>query len=506
MGVAACVLFAVWFPSGIVMMYAGFPSVTAADRLGRSPTLEAAAVRVSPAEAYAAAGMPAPPEEIRLNTYDGRPIYRFRSAGAAREVYADTGELRGEASAVTRLRIASSWANRPAAEARVTEITEVDQWTVAGGLRTLRPLWKYSWPDGQDVYVAGRTGEVVQYTTSASRLAAYAGAIPHWLYFTPLRAHQKAWTRVVIWTSGAAAVAALIGLVVGLVRYSPRKRYRVGGVERCLPYRGQKRWHTWLGLVFGGAAVTWAFSGMLSMDPFPSPARDTSLDRAIGRALRGAAPIEAWEGRSPAEAIASVAPDRVRELQLIEIDGEPVYVAVLAAGTSRIVPRRGPPMAAVDTRRIVDIVGRAIGAGRAFDTWTADRYDAYYRDREGTLPLPVVVVQLEQMPRTRYYIDPASARIAGSYDPREWTERWLYHGLHSLDVPWLYGRRPLWDVVVIVLMCGGTMLSATSLALAWRVAGRALTRLDPRSGRNPQVRCGPARSSSLEVPAPTRVE
>ena len=54
--------------------------------------------------------------------------------------------------------------------------------------------------------------------------------------------------------------------------------------------------------------------------------------------------------------------------------------------------------------------------------------------------------------------------------------RWLYHGLHSLDFPWLYNYRPLWDIVVIVFMVGGTALCVTSLVLAWRVLGRTLRR------------------------------
>ena len=64
---------------------------------------------------------------------------------------------------------------------------------VDGGRRcaTQRPLYKYSWPDGQQVYVNGDTAEVVQYTTTSSRFWAYLGAIPHWLYFTPLRKHQR---------------------------------------------------------------------------------------------------------------------------------------------------------------------------------------------------------------------------------------------------------------------------------------------------------------------------
>ena len=55
---------------------------------------------------------------------------------------------------------------------------------------------------------------------------------------------------------------------------------------------------------------------------------------------------------------------------------------------------------------------------------------------------------------------------------RNWVSRWLYHGLHSLDFPWLYNYRPLWDIVVITLMFGGTALCVTTLVLTWRVLKR----------------------------------
>ncbi len=51
--------------------------------------------------------------------------------------------------------------------------------------------------------------------------------------------------------------------------------------------------------------------------------------------------------------------------------------------------------------------------------------------------------------------------------------RWLYHGLHSLDFPFLYYRRPLWDVVVIVLSVGGIVLSVTTALVTpplWKVS------------------------------------
>jgi hypothetical protein len=51
-----------------------------------------------------------------------------------------------------------------------------------------------------------------------------------------------------------------------------------------------------------------------------------------------------------------------------------------------------------------------------------------------------------------------------------------YNGLHSLNFPWLYNYRPLWDIVVIIFMLGGTALCVTSVVLSWRAIGRRLRR------------------------------
>src|SRR6266478_3820627 len=81
LGVTLCLLFLLWFPSGIGMMYWDFPSVTPADRLDRSPPLDSSTIRVSPSEAYATLDETQPATNVRLNTFDGRPVYRFRAAG-----------------------------------------------------------------------------------------------------------------------------------------------------------------------------------------------------------------------------------------------------------------------------------------------------------------------------------------------------------------------------------------------------------------------------------------
>ena len=90
---------------------------------------------------------------------------------------------------------------------------------------------------------------------------------------------------------------------------------------------------------------------------------------------------------------------------------------------------------------------------------------------------------------TRHYIDPKTATVVRSYSSRNAWRRWAYNGLHSFNFPWLYNHRPLWDIVVITFMLGGTALCVTALVLAWRALGKKLRQLArdyaPRSAPTP---------------------
>src|SRR5579863_3208678 len=212
LGTVFCLLFLMWFLSGVVLMYWDYPLVGERERLEREKPLDPQSVRVSPTQAYAALGVDITPDAVRLVLLDGRPVYRFRIRGSQSIVYADDATMQDEIPQDMALRIASAWTGQPAGAAKFEGmLRQPDQWTVSGEFRRLRPLWKYSWPDGEEVYVSQVTGEVAQYTTRESRMGAYFGAIPHWLYFTPLRRDGRLWSKVVIWSSGIGAVTSLLG-------------------------------------------------------------------------------------------------------------------------------------------------------------------------------------------------------------------------------------------------------------------------------------------------------
>jgi hypothetical protein len=347
---------------------------------------------------------------------------------------------------------------------------------------------------------------VLQYTTRASRLAAWVSAIPHWLYFTSLRQHQPIWIRFATYSAMVGTGVAIIGVILGLWMYSPLgRKYRYAGQPSSVPYRGQKRWHTILGLVFGVATITWVFSGSLAFLPFPQDRRPqananpNSGERAQGsgrqrndrgrrgggggvaNALRGRVPWSDYTGVDPREFLAQHANLKIKELAFTSFDSRPLYSARLDDGKSGLFSLEGQPVDGFATGHIIDIVRNAAPNPELVETRLVSQYDVYYLDRTRRRPLPVILALMHDAEETRYYIDPKTATVVGNYRSSNWTRRWLYQGLHSLNFPWLYNYRPLWDIVVIAFMLGGTALSVTSLVLAWRTTGKRLRlKLRPR--------------------------
>lgn len=517
LGIALTVVFLLWFPSGIVMMYWGMPGVSSSDRLERAPVLDVSQIKLSPSEAWATLARDQQPASVTLTSFDGRPVYRFGGGAAGGRggqrggggrgaqgngqttVYADDGTQQTQVNDAMLDRIVSAWARLPLSEAKKESVTEPDQWTIEGRLRSLRPMYKYSFNDGQQVYISGRDAQVVQYTTTKSRFWAYLGVIPHWLYWTPFRVHQPQWFNFVVYSSLIGTGTAIIGMIVGVWMYSPAKKYRHAGAPTSIPYKGQKRWHTIFGLVFGLGAATWAFSGYLSMGPFDWVQTLTNLtvgppDQAKGKgkgggggpqgvniagALRGRrAELDAYAAKDPRQAIEELGDFKPKEIEFTTYAGEPIYMATNAMGDTKIVPIGGGVQSRFDPEDLMSLI-RENGGGQLADLRIMDEYDAYYLDRRGERPLPVIYAEVNDAAHTRYYIDIKTARVAGTYSSRNWVNRWLYHGLHSLDFPWLYKYRPLWDIVVIAFMLGGTALCVTSLVLSWRVLKRKLAGILP---------------------------
>ena len=82
-------------------------------------------------------------------------------------------------------------------------------------------------------------------------------------------------------------------------------------------------------------------------------------------------------------------------------------------------------------------------------------------------------------------------------------ERWLYNGLHSLDFAWMISRRPLWDIVLIVLSLGGLASSAIGLLLGWRRIRSIFVGGQPSHGLRESLQCCPLDTRMLPEPRTT---
>jgi len=269
-------------------------------------------------------------------------------------------------------------------------------------------------------------------------------------------------------------VMSIAGFAWGLWRYSPRGAYRLKRDPSHSPYSGWMWWHHYTGIVFGIFTITWIFSGLLSMDPWdwhPS----TAPTAAQRRAFAG----------DPARADAIGAPDLqhalgrlrdAREAAIVQFRGQ--YWLASDRGTMPLQPAAGTMH--IERAAIAEAARSAMPDARVVEIAELTAYDAYYYDRAGELPLPAVRIRYDDPPQTWLYVDPARGTILRKEERLTRLNRWLYHGLHSLDFPLLYPRRPLWDVLVIALSLGGLALAATTLVPGWRRL-RDRVRLLPRS-------------------------
>src|SRR4029434_10880520 len=196
--------------------------------------------------------------------------------------------------------------------------------------------------------------------------------------------------------------------------------------------------------------------------------------QGIAGALRGRVRMDDFASVHPRDLLAKVPDLDVRELEWTSFASTPLFSANLGDGRSQLLSLDGTRVDGFDRERVIEIVKSTVPDPKAITITELNQYDLYYLDRTRQRPLPVLLVLMNDADKTRYYVDPKSVRVVTTYSSRNWVNRWLYNGLHSLNFPFLYNHRPLWDIVVITFMVGGTALCVTSLVLAWRVLGRKL--------------------------------
>ena len=508
-GIVLSLFVVIWFATGITMMYVGgMPRLTPELRLDKLPNLDLARVRLTPSEAAEAGLVGDQPGRTVLLSIMGRPAYRFGSAEPT-TVFADSGEVMEGATLAQARTIASRFAGVTEDQVEhVATLNKVDQWTLVQSRQL--PLHKFRVKDerGTELYVSPRTGEVTMATTRRARGLAWISTIPHFFYFSALRENQPVWYQFVVWTSGLVCALAVLGLLLGVVQSFRQK------------YTGAMKWHYVTGLVFGVFTATWAFSGLLSMEPFEWT---NSQPLEVSRAVFTGGPIELgkYAAMKPAEWEHLVDGRGIKEIELARIQDEHYYLVRLAhdpdlsrhsgaaasaeadkrperlhqpyyitgrAETDRLLVRadtlqvRREPFS---TESLVARLRAELPEVPIVDQQLLTEYDSYYYSRQHLTPLPVLRVKFADPGETWFYIDPSNSTMLSQVTRLSRIERWLYNGLHSLDFPFWYDMRPAWDIVMLLLLLGGLISSSVGLVLGFSRVARGVRRLAPARGGAP---------------------
>lgn len=472
LGVSMCLLIALWFASGIVMMYVDYPQLTESERVQKLLPLDMTAVRMTANQALRYQGAESVVSDLRLSSLMGRPLWQLRYPnGAMSNIFADSGELLRSVDAEQALEVvrhSGFWDEGLGLQHEA--LMDIDQWTVSAAPATLRPLHKISIDDGLGtvVYVSAVSGQIVRDTRRQERLWNWVGSTIHWIYPLALRRHADIWAQVVIWLSLIGMVTVLTGAIIGFMRL----RIRRPGVHSSIsPYPGVGKWHHLLGLGCLLFMVTFLFSGFLSMQPWGLFSSGEPLSNQLQRYTAGQLGADGRVLPELPKQLPKQLPEGVREVRWRQLDAEP-YIVVTLAPEQHLVSRadQPEPVAPSALRELIDrAIPNLLPEAKVLDSRVLRQHDAYYYTMHGRhRPLPALQVQFDDPDESWYYIDLATGEVILRHTRNSRMARWLYNGLHSFDFPFLRENRPLWDILLLILCLTGLVFSVTSVMLGWR--------------------------------------
>ena len=447
LGIAVGLLMVMWCLSGIVMMYVRYPNLGEATRLAALPPIDWHRC-CNVGEALLT---DRPVERLQIEMLAGHPVMRVTRTGAPpRQIDLTDGQPIEQVTAEQARSVAMTYGADPHPPIHV----DYDQWTVSGEFRRDRPLYRFDLGDAAktQLYVSSRSGKAVQITNGSQRFWNWLGAIPHWLYFTRLRADVALWNQVVIWTSLLGCFLAGTGLYLGVrqLRRTPN--------ERWSPYRGFMLWHHLPGLVFGVFVLTWVASGLISMNPWGF------LDSGdgTGKEVRGALPLGSAV-TAALHVLSDAAPTNAVSIAAAPFDGTLAFIVTSGDGLPQRLDASGRALPPPDMARAATLLG-----GKQAELLTGgDSY--YFAGRGEAVRLPIFRVIADGV---RYYLDPVSGEIVRTADADDRWYRWLHEGLHRLDFTPALRSRPLWDLMMLTLMLGVTAVCVTGTWLGLRRLAR----------------------------------
>lgn len=464
LGTLLSVVFLMWFLTGMVMLFHGsFPSAdktTKLDLLSQTEEEFPALDSLTRGESFT---------HMNLSRYIGRTTFEFSTADSVFVCTPAGVRVSQKIKAEELDKICQRWCAAPVAQCDT--LHDLNQWVPFGSYREELPILKYTFQDAEKhhLYVGSSTGHVLQFTTREQRVWAWLGPIPHWIYFTWLRSDRDLWMQTVSWMSGIGCLMVLSGMWTGVtVWIRTRKKQQ----KKFSPYK--KKWYHWhyvTGVVFGLFCLSYCFSGMMSLVKLP-PAfiSHATLDFDPKKTIDDtAAQLYMLDYRKVLES----QPEAV-QLTWNHLGRIPFYTVLRKDGSTVNYDARSTSLKELNLseNEITEVVKDAyLQHGIEIDSKaeTQNHQELYYSRVKGTGKdvLPVVKVSVNDADNGVFYINPSNGSVRYVDTTGRWSY-WLYRGLHKLRVPGIMEFEWLRIFLSLLILAGGTAVSASGVVLGCR--------------------------------------
>lgn len=479
-GIFACLICVVWCVSGIALIYIVEPKVMDAEYLASLNAIDFSAVHVDPAAALAASGVKTFPKRMRLEMSGGRPVYFISDWNENQPaVFADTGEKITRVDAARALAVARDYthSDRPT----YIGLVDSDRWTFKRGFDgafagmnadALRPFHLIALHDDVDrqIYVSARNGAVPMDTSAHDRFWSWFARVPHLIELPIERSIARPWRQFFLWSTALTTALGALGLLLGLLRLSPRGRY---AEHRVTPFRGWMLWHQFLGLAGGITLFAWTTTAWIYMHPNqwldPSTHSATTMQRYVGHTAATFPLSAARLGR--------IAPKAAIFTGFSWLAGKPLawfgfkdgHIASFDGAT-------GAPIT-LSEQTLVNSAKLIVPGAPVTHAELRTSPDRYWHSFKGDVrKLPMFRVEFADAKGTWLHLDPATGELMQTKTAADRTYFLFFNEIHKFDFYWF--KEPYRQIAVWILMLLATAISLTGVVIGWK----HLTRMRPVPG------------------------
>lgn len=472
LGTLLSILFFVWFLSAFVMMYHRFPRVSEKEKLQK---LELLTQTTDSLPDIAEVTGQLQGEKIRslsLNRSLGQTLFEVRTHKGELKLPATSSDTIFPIDKTLILRKASLW-NKEAI-ARIDTLQALDTWIPFEKLKKELPIYKIHFKDKEktELYVSSHSGEALQLSTHKERVWAWLSAIPHWAYFSWLRQDTNLWRKTIFTLTILGCLMVFAG---GWITVDVWKKNRCRPHPTFSPYK--KRWYHWhyvTGIFFGLFVLTFTFSGMMSLNGTPEWSAPNGKKAASPAKKIQALAVAPEQYRVDYREVLAKYP-KTKEIKWSCVGNHPYYtlkedkkVWYIDAADSIMKPLDLTEEDILSAIRKLSKKDSTLQLP-AVRISSLDHFETYYRDMSamyrGQSQLPVWKVEINDANNSVLYIHPKTAQIRLVDSAARW-KYWTYTALHRMRLPGLNSNGMLRKGLLWVLLLGGTMVSATGVALS----------------------------------------